>query len=110
MPPIRALVIVAHPDDAESHAGGTVAKLARAGTRIAYCISTNGEKGSDDGTMTPERLATIEAEGDEGLAEVLESLTALEPLVTAPKFMPALMPIVPWTARPARAAEPSSGG
>jgi LmbE family N-acetylglucosaminyl deacetylase len=44
----RALVIVAHPDDAESLAAGTVAKLARAGTQVAYCIATNGERGSGD--------------------------------------------------------------
>ena len=63
VPPFRrALVIVAHPDDAESLAAGTVAKLAQAGTQVAYCIATNGEKGSGDRTMTPERLATIRQE------------------------------------------------
>src|SRR6266404_1796740 len=51
-----ALIVVAHPDDADSLAAGTVAKLTRAGTRVAYCIATNGEKGSGDRTMTPERL------------------------------------------------------
>ena len=71
MPPVRALVIVAHPDDVESHAGETVAKLARAGTRIAYCIATNGEKGSGDRTMTPERLATIRQEEQRQAARVL---------------------------------------
>src|SRR6266481_8937820 len=57
-----ALIVVAHPDDADSLAAGTVARLARAGTRVAYCIATNGEKGSGDRTMTPERLATIRQE------------------------------------------------
>src|SRR5260370_12538518 len=71
MPPVRALVIVAHPDDAESHTGGTVAKLARAGTRVAYCIATNGEKGSGDRTMTPERLVTIRQEEQRQAARVL---------------------------------------
>jgi LmbE family N-acetylglucosaminyl deacetylase len=71
MPPVCALVIVAHPDDVESHAGETVAKLARAGTRIAYCIATNGEKGSGDRTMTPERLATIRQEEQRQAARVL---------------------------------------
>jgi LmbE family N-acetylglucosaminyl deacetylase len=55
----RTLVIVAHPDDAESLAAGTVAKISRAGNQVAYCIATNGEKGSGDRNMTPERLAMI---------------------------------------------------
>jgi LmbE family N-acetylglucosaminyl deacetylase len=70
-PPARALVIVAHPDDAESHAGGTVAKLTRAGTQVAYCVATNGEKGSADLTMTPERLATIRQEEQRRAARIL---------------------------------------
>jgi len=48
-----------------------VAKLARAGTRVAYCIATNGEKGSGDRTMTPERLATIRQEEQRRAARVL---------------------------------------
>jgi LmbE family N-acetylglucosaminyl deacetylase len=67
----RALVVVAHPDDAESLAAGTVAKLVRAGTRVAYCIATNGEKGSGDRTMTPERLAAIRQEEQRQAAQVL---------------------------------------
>jgi len=52
-------VIIAHPDDAESWAGGTVAKLVREGKVVTYVVVTNGEKGSSDRTMTPERLAGI---------------------------------------------------
>src|SRR6266481_1637500 len=66
-----ALIVVAHPDDADSLAAGTVAKLTRAGTRVAYCIATNGEKGSGDRTMTPERLATIRQEEQRQAARVL---------------------------------------
>ena len=53
------MVIVAHPDDAESWAGGTVAKFAREGRAVTYIVVTNGEKGSDDRTMLPDRLAAI---------------------------------------------------
>ncbi len=53
----RVLVIVAHPDDAEARAGGTVAKFTKAGTHVTYAIMTNGDKGSADRTMTWERLA-----------------------------------------------------
>src|SRR5215475_3374516 len=55
----RALVVTAHPDDTEFGAGGTVARLVRQGTQVAYVIVTNGNKGSSDRTMTPGRLAQI---------------------------------------------------
>src|SRR5215475_4676918 len=55
----RALVVTAHPDDTEFGAGGTVARLVRQGTQVAYVIVPHGNKGSSDRTMTPERLAQI---------------------------------------------------
>lgn len=41
----RALVIVAHPDDAEFWAGGTIARWTNAGVAVTYCVLTNGETG-----------------------------------------------------------------
>jgi LmbE family N-acetylglucosaminyl deacetylase len=67
----RAMVITAHPDDSEFGAGGTVAKLVKEGREVAYCIVTNGNKGSSDRTMTPERLAVIRAEEQRNAARVL---------------------------------------
>ena len=58
----RVLVVTAHPDDSEFGAGGTVAKLAREGKHVSYCIVTNGNKGSSDRSMTPERIARIREE------------------------------------------------
>src|SRR5262245_42876679 len=58
----RVLVITAHPDDSEFGAGGTVAKFAKEGRQVTYCILTNGNKGSSDRSMTPERLAGVRAE------------------------------------------------
>ncbi len=55
----RVMVVAAHPDDAETGAGGTVARLVRQGARAAYVIVTSGSTGSSDRTMTPERLARI---------------------------------------------------
>src|SRR5262249_26587237 len=52
----------AHPDDSEFGAGGTVAKLVKEGKQVAYCIVTNGNKGSGDRAMTPERLVQIREE------------------------------------------------
>ena len=69
--PDRVLVIVAHPDDAEAAAGGTVAKFVREGAQVAFCIVTNGDKGSGDRTMTPERLTTIRQEEQRNAARVL---------------------------------------
>ena len=67
----RVLVITAHPDDSEFGAGGTVAKFVKDGREVAYCIVTNGNKGSSDRTMTPERLAGIRAEEQRNAARVL---------------------------------------
>lgn len=55
----RVLVITAHPDDSEFGAGGTVARMVKQGREVTYVIVTNGNKGSSDRSMTPERLAHI---------------------------------------------------
>src|SRR5919198_5092563 len=55
----RVLVVMAHPDDAEFGAGGTIAKMAKEGRAVTYVVVTNGNKGSSDRTMTAERLARI---------------------------------------------------
>jgi len=67
----RVLVIVAHPDDAESWAGGTIAKLVQDGAQVAYCVATNCDKGSGDRTMTPERLAATRQAEQRDAARVL---------------------------------------
>ncbi len=56
------MVIMAHPDDPEFFCGGTVARWARDGCEIVYVVITNGNKGSNDPKMTPERLAAIREE------------------------------------------------
>jgi LmbE family N-acetylglucosaminyl deacetylase len=48
-----------------------VAKLVKEGREVAYCIVTNGNKGSSDRTMTSERLALIRAEEQRNAARVL---------------------------------------
>jgi LmbE family N-acetylglucosaminyl deacetylase len=54
-----ALVVVAHPDDAEFGCAGTAARLTSEGKRVDYVIVTDGSKGSSDPAMTPERLSSI---------------------------------------------------
>lgn len=67
----RALVVTAHPDDSEFGAAGTVAKLAKDGCEVVYVIVTDGNKGSDDRTMTPERLAVIRTEEQRAAARTV---------------------------------------
>ena len=73
----RAMVIMAHPDDAEWTCAATVAKLCAEGWEVVFLLCTDGSKGSDDPAMTAEKLARIrEAEQREsarilGLKEVV---------------------------------------
>jgi LmbE family N-acetylglucosaminyl deacetylase len=67
----RAMVVFAHPDDAESWAGGTVAVLARQGCEVSYVVVTNGDKGSSDRTMTPARLSTVRRREQRAAARLL---------------------------------------
>jgi len=67
----RALVVTAHPDDSEFGTGGTVAKLVKDGCEVTYVIVTNGNKGSGDRSMTPERLAVIRADEQRNAARTL---------------------------------------
>ena len=57
--PKSAMVIVAHPDDAEFTMAGTVAAWVNAGCRVTYVVCTDGNAGSHEPGMTRERLAEI---------------------------------------------------
>lgn len=46
--PKRAMVIVAHPDDAEFGSAGTVAKWTKEGWDVRYVIVTDGASGGPD--------------------------------------------------------------
>lgn len=61
--PERVLVIVAHPDDADFGAAGTVSKWIRAGSVARMVCCTSGDAGADDADTDPLALArTREAE------------------------------------------------
>ncbi|RIK07753.1 MAG: PIG-L family deacetylase [Acidobacteria bacterium] len=55
--PTTALLVAAHPDDADFGAAGTAAKWARAGAAVTYLVVTDGSKGSWDPAVVPARLA-----------------------------------------------------
>jgi len=57
--PKSAMVIVAHPDDAEFTVAGTVAGWVEAGCCVTYVICTDGNAGSHEPGITREKLAGI---------------------------------------------------
>ena len=69
--PERAMVIFAHPDDAEIGAGATVALWAAHGTEITYVQCTTGSSGSNDLAMTSERIVAIRAAEQRAAADAI---------------------------------------
>lgn len=69
--PQRAMVIVAHPDDAEFTMAGTAALWAAAGSAISYVICTRGDRGSNDPNITPWALARIREAEQRAAAAIL---------------------------------------
>ena len=69
--PARAMVVCAHPDDAEIGAGGTTALWSAAGCEITYVICTNGSSGSNDLDMTSDRIVQIRNEEQREAANVI---------------------------------------
>ncbi len=67
----RAMVVYAHPDDAEFGLAGTMAKWPRAGVEITYCMVTNGASGSDDPDMTRDKLRDLRYAEQREAAKVL---------------------------------------
>jgi LmbE family N-acetylglucosaminyl deacetylase len=55
--PASALVVIAHPDDAEFGCSGTIAKWTKAGCETHYLLLTSGNRGSEDINADPEELA-----------------------------------------------------
>lgn len=67
--PARALVVMAHPDDAEISCGATMAKWCSRGTTVQLLILTNGDRGSGDPTTDRAQLArTREREAGDAAA------------------------------------------
>lgn len=66
----RALVVVAHPDDVDFGAGGTVASWVKDGIRVAYCLCTSGDAGGYDDTPREQMAPLREAEQRAAAAEL----------------------------------------
>ena len=69
--PKRALAISAHPDDTEFGCSGTAALWSQAGWEFYYLVLTNGDKGTEDPNLTPEKLAPIRQKEQRAAAEVV---------------------------------------
>jgi len=68
---IYLMVVSPHPDDCEFGIAGTVARLTGEGKQVVYVICTNGDKGTSDRSLTPEKLAEIREKEQLAAAKVL---------------------------------------
>ena len=66
-----ALVLFAHPDDAEFMCGGTVAAWTAAETDVHYVVITDGSAGSNEPGMTRQEIAVFREREQRAAAEVL---------------------------------------
>lgn len=53
----RILVVMAHPDDCDFGAGGTIAQWTAKGIEVSYCIITNGDQGGEASDVPLEDMA-----------------------------------------------------
>lgn len=74
----RILTLYAHPDDAETMAGGTLLKWAAEGHAITLCLITDGDKGTADPDDRPEAvIARRRAEQERAAARLGAEVIAL---------------------------------
>ena len=55
----RVLAVMAHPDDVDCGAAGTIANLTDAGVEVVYCLVTDGQAGGFDHTIPRNEMARI---------------------------------------------------
>jgi len=69
--PQKILVILAHPDDPEFFCGATLARWAKAGHEITYCLLTCGDKGSNDPNISEDDLCRIRQKEQRDAAKII---------------------------------------
>ena len=69
--PQKILVLLAHPDDPEFFCGASLAKWARAGHEIIYCLMTCGDKGTSDRQLESQMLCTMRQDEQRTAASVI---------------------------------------
>ena len=55
----KVLAVMAHPDDVDFGAGGTIAHLTSQGIEVSYCIVTDGDAGGFDPSIPRSEIPTI---------------------------------------------------
>ena len=55
----RILVVMAHPDDCDFGAGGTIAHWTAKGIQVSYCIITNGDQGGEESGIPLEEMPKV---------------------------------------------------
>ena len=74
---VDVLVLSAHPDDSEFGVAGTVARWIREARHVVYVICTNGDKGTSDRSLSPEKLSEIRKREQRAAAKVLGVQTVI---------------------------------
>lgn len=69
--PSSVLVVTAHPDDIDFGGGGTIAKLVKSGTKVSYCICTDGHQGGEDSSITRDQMRRIRRSEQTAAGKVL---------------------------------------
>ncbi len=69
--PQQILVILAHPDDPDFFCGATLARWAKAGHEITYCLLTCGDKGSNDPNISTDDLCLRRRKEQENAAKII---------------------------------------
>jgi len=67
----RILCISAHPDDNEFIIGGSVARWAREGREVVFCLATNGGAGTNEHTPSVEGLVAARERESRAAAQIL---------------------------------------
>ena len=75
----RVLVVMAHPDDCDFGAGGTIAQWTSQGIEVSYCIITNGDQGGEESGIPLEQMAAVrqKEQRDAGKALGVNDITYL---------------------------------
>ena len=72
-----AMVVTAHPDDAEWGCSASVAKWTRLGWDVIYVLCTDGSKGTEDRTISNKDLSNIREQEQKDAGKIL-GLKAIE--------------------------------
>ena len=65
------MLIVAHPDDAEFGAAGSIAAWTAEGKSVVYVVCTSGDKGTSDRSISPAELVLLRQQEQRDAAAVL---------------------------------------